>query len=274
MGVDIETPRVQGYRHETVDIRNRDALHAVVVGTMPEMVIHLAALHYIPYCNQHPDETVATNVVGTSNLLNACAEIAVKRSFFASTAAVYEPSQEAHSEDAEVGPVDIYGVTKAYGEDLVRRFGKRTGTPVIIGRFFNVYGAGDPNPHVIPELVAQLRDRSAGEDGLVVQLGNLAPARDYVHVSDAARAIHLLAVDPSATATIYNIGSGSATSVSDLVDLASVILDAPVTIQQSDVRKRTVDRPLLLSDARRLRALGWESEVTLQEGLRQLLRGR
>jgi len=271
VGIDVKPPKMGEYRHETIDIRDRTTLHSLVVETRPEIVVHLAALHYIPYCNEHPNETVATNVVGTSHLLNACQEIPLKRFFFASTAAVYGPSAIAHSEESEVGPVDIYGLTKAYAEELVRRFGERTGIDTVTGRLFNVYGEGDPHPHVIPDLIAQLRRQSA-DKGLVVKLGNLTPARDYVHVSDAVRAIHLLAVGPRATGRIYNVGTGTAVSVSDLVDRVQEILDEPVKIEQSEARKREVDRPLLLSDARRLHSLGWDSQVTLQEGLRQLLR--
>ena len=273
-GLDIVPPRVSGYHHHAVDIRESEQVHEVIGQVRPDVLVHLAALHYIPYCNENPDETMATNVMGTRSVLEACEASGVTRLFIASTAAVYRPSREAHDESAEVCPIDIYGLTKVFDEQLVERFAAQTEARTSIGRIFNVYGPGDPNPHVIPEVVAQLQPQLGSGARAVLQLGNLEPARDYVHVTDAAAAVYLLSTSDDVPEGTYNIGSGIATSVSDLVSIAEDVVGRSIEVEQAQARKRKVDRPMLLSDASRLRALGWSPKVELRQGLGSLLTPR
>jgi len=142
-----------------------------------DIVIHLAAIHYIPYCNAYPEETFEVNVMGTRNLLEAVDSYT--DFLFASSAAVYPPLDKPLTEDL-YGPIDIYGKTKLIGEDVVRLMCKKA----IIARIFNVYGPNDLNPHLIPEIIRQVKDGKRK-----VRLGNLTPRRDYIHVDDVCRAI-------------------------------------------------------------------------------------
>ena len=270
LGMDMVPPREGRVGHQTTDIRDEAAVRRVMSDFRPETVVHLAALHYIPYCNDHPDETVATNVAGTRNVLLASQESGVRRVVFASTAAVYRPSDEAHGEEAEVCPIDIYGLTKAFGEDLAKGLSSRD-VEVVTARIFNVYGPGDPNPHVIPEIIDQLRPQLRNRsDSAQLSLGNLSPARDYVHVSDVAKALYVL-LQTSSTSNIFNIGSGIATSVLNLVEVFQELLGVPLEIEQSEGRIRPLDRPHLRADAARLRAEGWLPTTDLRSGLRALL---
>ena len=108
------------------DIRDFAAVERVVAETQPEVLIHLAAIHYIPECERHPDEAIAVNTLGTSNLLRARAP--GTRFVFASTAAVYAVSDTPHVEfSSRVEPVDIYGLTKLHAENYVQYWAQRTG---------------------------------------------------------------------------------------------------------------------------------------------------
>ncbi len=72
----------------------------IITQLTPEIVVHLAAIHFIPYCNQHPFEAIDINIRGTMNVLNACKNIpSLKKFFFASTAAVYPIADEAVNEN-------------------------------------------------------------------------------------------------------------------------------------------------------------------------------
>src|SRR5690606_36433472 len=147
----------------------------------PDAIIHLAAVHYIPECEQSPDLAVRTNVTGTVNTLLAAPPGC--RFVYASSGAVYRPDPHPHSEAAAaVAPTDIYGFTKLHGEQYVRYLAHRREFAAVIVRLFNVVGPGETNPHLLPEILAQLK---AGRS--TVRLGNLSPRRDYIHVEDAAR---------------------------------------------------------------------------------------
>ena len=139
------------------DIRDREATMAVLERVKPEQVLHLAAIHFIPYCNQHPVEAAEININGTINVLDACEKAgSVRQVFAASTAAVYPIANGAMDEMHATGPMDIYGITKLATEKLVSEFHLRTGIATIVGRFFNAFGPNETNPHLIPEIQQQV----------------------------------------------------------------------------------------------------------------------
>ncbi|MCK4733477.1 MAG: NAD(P)-dependent oxidoreductase, partial [Methanophagales archaeon] len=218
----------------------------------------LAAIHYIPYCNENPGETFDVNVMGTRNLLEACeAEF-----FFGSSAAVYPPLNGALSEDLH-GPIDIYGKTKLIGEDLVKLHNKKA----IIARFFNVYGPNDTNPHLIPEIVDQIK-----EGKRKIELGNLTPMRDYIHVDDVCKAI--IALLKHGEEGVYNIGTGVENSVEGVMEIVSEILDGEIQIVQDKRRMRKVEREHLLADITKIQSeTGWKHRIKLKEGLKRLIGG-
>jgi UDP-glucose 4-epimerase len=259
-------PSAEAFEAVEGDLRDADAVGRALRRAAPDAVLHLAAIHYIPYCNAHPDEALDVNVRGTFNLLQAARELEPARVVMASSAAVYPIQDEPCSEDGPVGPTDIYGATKVSLEALGQSFAAETGVPVTSARFFNVYGPGETNPHVIPDILAQI-----GGDG-PVRLGNMTPKRDYVHVSDVADALMALLDAEHAEHRSYNVGTGTEHSVSELIDVLSGIRGARVEVVSEPGRKRRLDRQHLVSDISRIRSeVGWEPRVRLADGLGELL---
>ncbi len=138
------------------DILNRDRMVKIIGNIKPDYVIHLAAVHFIPYCNEHPYESSNINIRGTMHILEAARLAGVQKVFFASTAAVYPIYDEAVTEQHVVGPLDIYGLSKLTGEHLCNEFHMMTGIPTVICRFFNAFGPNETNPHLIPEIQKQI----------------------------------------------------------------------------------------------------------------------
>lgn len=248
------------------DVRDLAQVADALGRARPNAILHLAAIHYIPYCNAHPAEAMDVNVTGTFNLLQAARDVGVTRVVMASSAAVYPIQDEACREDGPTGPTDIYGATKVALEALGQSFAAETGIPVTSARFFNVYGPGETNPHVIPDILAQL-----GGDG-PVKLGNMTPRRDYVHVSDIADGLVALLGADHAEHRAYNIGTGTEHSVSELIDVLSAAVGREIEVVSEPGRKRRLDRQHLLSDISRMREeIGWEPRYTLRDGLRELV---
>lgn len=239
----------------------------VVASTRPQVIFHLAAVHYIPDCEADPARCLRVNVDGTRAVLEAAAvpdpPVPV---VLASSAAVYAPASEPHQEDDPLEPVDVYGYSKRWAEELTSSFSLRTGAPVGIARLFNVFGPGETNPHFIPSLICQLQ---AGEP---VRLGNLSTRRDYVFVDDVADGLISLAeYCRSGQSVTVNLGTGRSYSGQDIVTALAAFpaasgCPAP-TIDPG--RLRPVDRPnLQAGNDLAQKALGWAPRTSLLDGLR------
>lgn len=252
------------------DILNFNRLQEAILQVQPEIIIHLAAIHFIPYCNQHPIEATRVNIEGTLNLLRISRKLDyLKRIVFASTAAVYPIADHAISEGAEVGPLDIYGLTKLTGEHLFHENFLMSGVQTVICRFFNAFGPNETNPHLIPEIERQIKGGVR-----TIKLGNLDPKRDFIHTLDMAHAIlALLNSHQLPNFSIFNLGRGIEYSVREVVEAFSRQLGYEVKIEIDPERVRKVERMHLLADVSALMlATGWKPEKSLDDGIADLLR--
>ena len=262
-------PRIEDL-HEVpvhdVDITDGAAVGSLVRQLHPERVFHLAAIHYIPECNADPARTIRVNVEGTLAVLNACAEAGVRRVVVASSGAVYADSAAPLTEAVPAAPVDIYGWSKFFAEELCGWMAHSRGLSIVAARLFNNFGPRETNAHIIPEILSQLRR------GDVLRLGNITPIRDYIHTSDTAAALMALAdVDEGGFATV-NIATGTGASVRDLVATLGSQLGRTLRIEFDAARLRPVDKEKQVADISLLRRMtGWGPRVTLDGGLKELL---
>lgn len=251
------------------DLRDPARVTEVVREFRPRQVYHLGAIHFIPYCNAHPEDTRDINVNGTRNVLDACREFPPEVVLLASTAAVYPIDDRPVTEDTAPGPIDVYGRTKLLAEELGRAFHDATGVPTILARFFNAFGPNETNPHLIPAILDQLR-----EGGDVLRLGNLDPVRDYVHTADLVEAVIGLADAFRQGTDTFNVGSGQGASVVDVVRAFERALGRRLEIQQDASRLRAVERAFLVADVGKIRGVtGWTPRTSLEAGISALVDG-
>jgi len=250
------------------DIRTKQEVEDAVTRVEPEIIVHLAAIHFIPYCNQHPYEAADTNIRGTMNVLNACRMLPNLNKFlFASTAAVYPISDSAVNENHEKFPLDIYGLSKLTGESLCEKFWLETHIDTIVCRFFNAFGPNETNMHLIPEIERQLR---IGER--TIKLGNLTPKRDFIHTHDMAEAIKLLLRLEKTDFDIFNLGRGKEYSVVEIVNAFERQLKEKIHIEVDQGKVRKVERQHLLADVSKLKRItGWEPLWDIDEGIQDLV---
>lgn len=251
------------------DIRDRGKIMSVVQNISPDWIIHLAAVHFIPYCNQHPYLSSDINIQGTINILDAAEKVKnLEKVFFASTAAVYPIYDDPVTEKHATGPLDIYGLSKLTGERLLNEFHLKTNKATVICRFFNAFGPNETNPHLIPEIQDQINSGKR-----TIQLGNLEPKRDFIHTYDMARAVRMLMESDLKGIEIFNLGRGIEYSVREVVESFERELGEPITIEQDPARVRKTDRMHLLADVSKLKNFtGWEPEWGIDEGIKTLIR--
>ena len=145
---------------QKVDLRSNEDILEVVKDVKPDIVFHLAALHFIPYCNAHPSDTLQVNIIGTQNLLEALHQYPPSRLIIASSMAVYPVNEKANSEDDPYEPTDIYGLSKIVNEMQLKMFSSKVTTQCAAVRLSNVYGPNETNPHVVPEILSQIKQGS------------------------------------------------------------------------------------------------------------------
>jgi len=258
----------EGVRLHRADIRDADAVQRAIDQAGAEVVVHLAALHFIPAVDGAPELARQVNVDGTRVLLDALSARPPGALLFASTAAVYPDRRGPIAESCATAPVDLYGKTKAAGEELVADFGAKTGVRCVIARLFNVIGERETNPHVVPELIRQLRSGATS-----VSLGRLDTTRDYTDVVDVADALARL-LQPNLRETVFNVGSGRGVSVAELVSACERILGQRLTVGIDPSRLRDNDRGELIADVSLLkRTTGWSPSRSTEKTLASLLLG-
>jgi len=214
----------------------------------PDAVIHLAAHHYIPFCERNPDAAYRLNVCGTLNVVELCRRFDVKKFFFASTGDVYPPSFSPHREIDMVAPIYTYGHTKYLAEQVCIKYftSHLQNSAAVIGRIFNAAGPRETNPHLIPEVVRQII-----EGKRVIEVGNLWPQRDFVDVDSMAEVIVGLIIRATGT-EVVNIGSGLVQEIGRVLDLLKSVAPHAIEVLSVASRQRPNDRPYLCPDTTRL----------------------
>lgn len=248
-----------------VDLRDAEALAAVVDRFEPRAVIHLGGLSHVGASWQRPGDYLRVNFEGTRHLLRAAKGC---RMLFASSAEVYGAVPEDEQpirEDRPLDPRSPYAMTKACAERVARDHG------ALVVRSFNTIGPGQNSTFALPSFAAQLAAIGRREQDPEIRVGDLSPRRDFFHVEDAAHAFEIL-LDQGTAGETYNLASGEARSIADLLDRLREISGIAAEVVVDPERIRPIDLPLLCGDAGRLRALGWSPSRGVDAALADLWR--
>ncbi len=250
------------------DIRDYDSVNAAMKGC--DTVFHLAALIGIPYSYVSPLAYVKTNIEGTYNVLQSAKEIGVKNLIVTSTSetygtARYIPIDEKHP---MVGQ-SPYAASKVAADQLAISYYRSFGLPVKIARPFNVYGPRQSARAIIPTIIGQI---AFGVKEL--KLGNLFPTRDFTHVRDTVEGFLALAEVKGLYGEAVNIGSGTETSIGELVKLIASLMKAKIRVSEDGARARRkgseVER-LLCDNRKMITATNWRPSITLKKGLKETI---
>lgn len=250
--------------HEA-DLRDRDAVRAAVQAAAPEWIFHLAA-HGAYSWQTDASGIFQSNTLGTLNLLESCVERGFDALVHAGTSSEYGLKDHPPSEDEAPEPNSSYAVAKVSATLLCRQLAEAHGLHLSTLRLYSVYGPWEDPRRLMPTLV------SLGRRGELPPLVDPDTARDFVHVEDVLDAFLLAAATrvPGSNG-IYNIGSGTQTSLRELVEIARDVLEISATPAWGTHTARAWDASVWVSDpAKSARELGWRARRQLDEGLREM----
>ncbi len=258
---------------EQGDLLDRDRLARVFADHRPVAVMHFAALSLVGEAMRQPGLYWRVNVTGALNLIEAALAADCRRFIFSSTCATYgDQDGVVLDEDSQQAPINAYGASKRAIEDMLGDFAASDGLEHVIFRYFNVAGADpegevgeahEPETHLIP-LMLQAID---GQRPALTVFGSDDPTpdgtclRDYVHVSDLARAPvqGLDWLEGGRGSRVFCLGSGLGFSVREVIDHARHVTNLPVPLIEGD--RRPGDAARLVSGSRRaVEELGWRPE--------------
>jgi UDP-glucose 4-epimerase len=250
------------------DIRDRALLHDVMKGI--DVVFHQAAIR-ITQCAVEPALAIDVLVNGTFNVLEAALAAGVRKVVAASSASIYGladrfPTDEQHH---PYNNRTLYGAAKAFNEGLLRSFHEMYGLDYVALRYFNVCGPRMDATGAYTEIFIRWMERiAAGQPPLI--FGDGHQTIDFINVADIARA-NVLAAKAAATDEVFNIASGTETSLNQLADVMLAAMGS--TLRPEHVAERKVNPvPRRLADTSKARRLlGFEPTVSLEDGIRQLV---
>lgn len=253
------------------DIMDPAGLKAAMEAVRPDAVAHFAAFAYVGESVSDPGLYYRNNTLGTLNILDAMVEAGIDKLIFSSTCATYGVPETVPMDEAiPQNPINPYGWSKLFVEKILDDYDRAHGLKSVKLRYFNAAGADfdvetgerhEPETHLIPlALQGQLKDGfelTVFGDDFDTRDGTCV--RDYIHVMDLADA-HLRALDylqDGHPSNVFNLGTGTGTTVMEIVEAVERVSGAPVRRKVGP--RREGDPPALVASARKaLEVLGWE----------------
>ena len=238
-----------------------------------DAIIHMAASHVVPESVADPLTYYRNNLMSMMRILDYAKDNDVKI-VFSSSAAVYDECHSKLDECSYTGPKNPYGQTKLWSEEMLESIFHAHGVSSVSLRYFNVAGAGKNHgynakkpTHAIPILIKSILNdttfRIFGDD-YTTRDGTCI--RDYLHVKDVARAhvqaLHYL--ESHKCAEVFNLGTGTGTSMLDLVKAAERVLDKQINFEYDG--RRMGDPPILVANAEKAeQILQWTPQKSLEQ---------
>ena len=262
-----EVPRT---RWEAIDLLDRPQVDAAVARLRPAAVYHCAGAAHVGRSWDSTESTFAVNVRGTHHLLDALQRGgAAARVLVLSSALVYASADAAVAETHELAPNNPYGLSKLAQEMLAAR--TDGALAVTIARPFNHVGPRQDPHFAASGFARRIADIERGRWAPEISVGNLEARRDITDVRDTVRAYRLI-LEKGEPGRPYNVCTGRALSIRELLDLLLARARVPIAIKIDPARLRPNDTPLLLGDPSRLRdELGWTPTIPLEQTLDDLL---
>jgi GDP-4-dehydro-6-deoxy-D-mannose reductase len=260
--------------HEA-DLKDMVSIKAVLAAVRPDRIFHLAAQSFVPASWRMPAETFAINAIGQINLFESCRALRLNpRIHVAGSSEEYGmvyPDEIPMKETNPLRPLSPYAVSKVAQDLLAFQYHRSYGLRVVRTRGFNHTGPRRGEVFVTSCFAKQIAEIELGMREAVINVGNLDAKRDFTDVRDVVRA-YWLALEKGKPGEVYNIGSGKAHSIKEILDILLSMSRVRMEVRVDPERMRPSDVPILLADSSKFHKLtGWEPRIPLRKTLEDLL---
>jgi len=264
-----------GRTRSELDLLDRKAVFAFLATEKPDAVVIAAAqVGGIHANNSFPVEFLSENLQIETNLMDGAHSVGIKKLLFLGSSCVYpkmaqQPIKEEYLLTGELEKTnEAYALAKISGLKLVQAYRKQYGHKWISAMPTNMYGPGDnfdlENSHVLPALIRKFHDAKISGAQVVTLWGTGEPRREFLHSDDLGRACLFLLENYDDDVAI-NIGVGKDLSIKELAELIQKVVGFQGAIQWDSSKPDGTPRKLL--DVSRVKALGWEPTIKLEDGI-------
>lgn len=261
-----------------VDLRDPEATRALLEEARPDLIIHLAGQTFVPEAWRAPWATLEANLRMQLNLLEAVVAVfgrgAATRIVAVSSNEVYgapPAAEQPTDERAPLAPANPYATSKAAQDLLAGQYHRSHGLDVVRVRPFTHIGPRQSDRFVASSFARQIAEIEAGLREPVLRVGNLDAERDFTDVRDIVRG-YRLAAERGAAGAVYNLGSGRARSIRELLDALVARARLPLRVETDPDRLRPSDVPRTLCDPGLAgEALGWKARIPFERTLDDIL---
>lgn len=253
------------------DLMQADKVKKLIGQIQPDIIVNLAAISSVGASWNMPQTTMAINVIGALNIMEAARKSEQKpRILFVGSSEEYVISENPLDENTQLNANNPYGISKVTQEQLAKLYREQYGLKIYCVRPFNHTGIGQRDTFVLPSFCKQVAEiDKSGKDGKI-QVGNLKVKRDFSHVKDVVRAYRMI-VESDNCNQIYNVGSGNAYSLEDMLTYIIGLSDQNIEIEVDQNRIRPTDQPVICCDRSLIgKELGWEPQYNVYDALREM----
>jgi GDP-4-dehydro-6-deoxy-D-mannose reductase len=260
--------------HEA-DIKDIVSLEKALADIKPDRIFHLAAQSFVPASWRLPAETFAINAIGQINLFEALLSLKLNpKIHVAGSSEEYghvNPDEVPMKETNPLRPLSPYAVSKVAQDLLAYQYFKSYGMKTVRTRGFNHTGPRRGDVFVTSNFAKQIAEIEKRKKEPVIHVGNLEAKRDFTDVRDIVRA-YWLAAEKGEDGEVYNVGTGRAMAMKEMLDILLSLSKAKVKIKVDPERLRPSDVPILQSDCSKfVRLTGWKPQIPLEQTFKDLL---
>ena len=257
------------------DLGDYNSVHTMLEQVKPDLIFHLAAQSFVPTSWNAPAATLETNVIGQTHLFEAVRALSldpvIQIACSSEEYGLVHPDETPIRETNPLRPLSTYAVSKIAQDYLGYQYFKSYGLKVVRTRGFNHTGPRRGEVFVASNFAKQLVRIEAGLAEPIIRVGNLSAQRDFTDVRDMVRA-YWLAANRGKPGEVYNIASGKAITIQELLDRLIALSHVEVTVEQDPDRMRPSDVEILIGDSSSFRAdTGWEPEIPLDQTLQDIV---
>lgn len=252
------------------DLRDFDKINEIILNIKPDTVYHLAAQPFVPIAIANPQETLDINVKGTLNLLESLKNSNKSVKFiYISSSDIYGNQDILNLPIRETcipAPLNPYSISKLAAENYALGYSRfAPNLSIMIARPFNHIGIGQREEFVVPNFFKQIFQIQK-EGGSFIKVGDLNSSRDFLDVRDVVKAYYYLD-EKGIPGEIYNICSGYEIKIQVILENILNICKANIKIQIDPQRVRSVEAVRLFGSNEKIKNLGWQQEITLNQSL-------